>query len=217
MPHNRFKIIFEDNFIIIVDKPPGLLVIPTPKKETNTLTTLLNRELDNRKLEVNAYPCHRLDRETSGLIIYAKGKRNQKVVMDVFKTKMIKKIYIAFVHGIVKKSFDIVKRPVYNRNKKRFEEALTKYGVSERRNNFSVVEIEPVTGKTNQIRIHMKEIGHPLVGESVYAFRKDFKLKFKRAALHAGYISFVHPFAKDRMEFKSSLPEDMKRFLENNK
>ena len=225
MNAKRYGIIYEDEQLIVIDKPSGMLVIPTPKKETSTLTNLLNRELDERGIETlnhslrsgsgqaNAYPCHRLDRETSGLIIYAKGKSIQQMMMEEFRLRAVKKVYIAFVNGQVAKDFDIIKRRIYNRNKKREDEAVTKYKVLARRGDFTVLEAEPVTGRTNQIRIHFKEIGHPLVGESVFAFRKDFKLKFKRVALHAAYIRFVHPVTKKLLEFSSPIPGDMERFL----
>lgn len=209
----RYNIIYEDDQIIVVDKPSGMLVIPTPKKETNTLTDLLNRDLDERGVEVNAYPCHRLDRETSGIIIYAKGKAVQHSVMEEFRSRSVKKMYVAFVNGVIRKDFDTVRDPIYNRNKSRSENAITKYKVMERRNGFTVVSAEPVTGRTNQIRIHMKAIGHPLVGETVYAFRKDFKLRFKRVALHAKRIEFVHPVGGKKMVFESPLPDDMVNFI----
>lgn len=214
MGEKRYKIVYEDEWLMVVDKPSGMLVIPTPEKETNTLTGLLNRELDSRGIEVNAYPCHRLDRETSGLIIYAKGKKVQQALMEEFKKKAVKKTYIAFAHGIVKKGADIIKRPIYNKNKNRSDMAITKYRVMNRKKDFSVLEVEPVTGRTNQIRIHFRQIGHPLVGESVYAFRKDFKLRFRRAALHATAVEFTHPVTENRMQFTSPLPEDMKNFIE---
>lgn len=228
MTDKRYKIIYEDEWLIVIDKPSGMLVIPTPKKETNTLTDLLNQELDGRGLEVNAYPCHRLDRETSGLIIYAKGKSAQRLMMNEFKSRSVKKTYIAFVHGIVRKNFDTIRSHIYNKKKKRDESAITKYRVIERRKNFasrnlskynggfmrgfSVLEVEPVTGRMNQIRIHLKDIGHPLLGESVYAFRKDFDLRFKRVALHAKSIEFTHPVTKARLRFTSPLTEDMEAF-----
>jgi 23S rRNA pseudouridine1911/1915/1917 synthase len=213
MDGKRYKIAYEDDQLIVVDKPSGLLVIPTPKKETNTLTDLLNRELDERGIEANAHPCHRLDRETSGLIIYAKGKSIQQMMMEEFRKRAVKKVYIAFVNGSPMKDFDIIKKRIYNRNKNRFDEAITKYKVIERREGFTIIEAEPVTGRTNQIRIHFKEIGHPLVGESVFAFRKDFKLKFKRAALHASYIRFTHPITKKPLDFSAPMPGDMEAFL----
>ena len=215
MDAKRYKIIYEDDWLMIVDKPSGMLVIPSPKKETNTLTGLLNRELDERKVDVNAYPCHRLDRETSGLVIYAKGKKIQGLMMEEFKEKKVKKAYIAFVHGNVKKDFDIINRKIYSRNKGRLQEAVTKYSVVERRKDFTILKVEPITGRTNQIRIHLAEYGHPLVGESVFVFRKDFPLKFKRAALHAEVIEFIHPISKEKMKFSAPLAKDMEGFIAN--
>ena len=210
MDGKRYKIVYEDEQIIVVDKPSGMLVIPTPNKETNTLTDLLNRELDERGVGVNAYPCHRIDRETSGLILYAKGKAIQALMMEEFKKRAVKKAYIALVHGTVKKKFDTIKRDIYNKSKGQKQEAQTKYTVIERHEDYTVVEAMPITGRTNQIRIHLKSIGHPLLGESVYVFRKDFDLKFRRLALHAAYLRFTHPVTKKVMEFKSHLPDDMK-------
>lgn len=212
MAEKRYRIVYEDDHILVIDKPSGMLVIPTPKKETNTLTDLLNLELDSRGVGVNAYPCHRLDRETSGLIICAKGKAIQQVMMDEFKNRVVKKTYVAFAQGAVKGPSGTITRNIYDRNKGKSIPAITKYKVVERKKDFTVLEVEPVTGRTNQIRIHLKDIGHPIVGESVYAFRKDYKLRFKRVALHAHRIEFDHPVTKGRMAFESPLPKDMENF-----
>lgn len=213
MQNKRYRIAYEDEWLIVAEKPAGTLVIATPSKETNTLTDLLNRDLDERKVEANAHPCHRLDRETSGLVIYAKGKKMQGLMMEQFRDKLVKKTYIAFVHGKIGKNSDVIKKPIYNRNKDRLQDAVTKYSVLERHKDFTVLEVEPVTGRTNQIRIHLADIGHPLVGESVFVFRKDFALKFKRTALHAKKLEFTHPVTKKRIVLESDLPEDMKNFL----
>lgn len=213
MDGKRYNILYEDEQLIVVDKPSGMLVIPTPKKETNTLTDLLNRELDERGIEANAHPCHRLDRETSGIIIYAKGKKMQQLMMEEFKNRKVRKTYTAFVHGKVAKDTDIINKRIYNKNKDRPEEAVTKYKVIDRRKDFTVLEVAPLTGRTNQIRIHLKGIGHPLVGESVFVFRRDFALKFKRAALHAQRIEFTHPVTREKLVFYSPLPRDMQSLL----
>lgn len=213
----RYRIVFEDDWLIVVDKPSGLLVIPTPKGETNTLTGLLNRELDGRGIEANAYPCHRLDRDTSGLIVYSKGKSAQKKLMKEFKEREVKKTYIAVVQGNVRKDSDTIKNAIFNRNKARYEEAVTKYKVVKRAGAMSVLDVEPVTGRTNQIRIHLEKIGHPIIGESVYAFRKDFKLKFRRLCLHAARITFKHPVTGEEMKFESPLPGDIEGFIRGGK
>lgn len=212
----RWKIIYEDEYYLVIDKPPGILVIPTPKGEKNTLTDLINSELAGRGTFAKAHPCHRLDRETSGLIIYAKGKKAQRLMMEEFNKRKVKKRYAAFVHGNVERKSGMIGFPVYNRNKNRKEEAFTKYNVLQKKKGFTVLEVEPVTGRTNQIRIHLKGIGHPIVGESVYAFRKDFALKFKRAALHAAHLAFRHPLTGKAASFESPLPSDMRDFLNTN-
>lgn len=209
----HYNILYEDDAIIVVDKPSGMLVIPTPKKEENTLTTLLNAELDRRGVLVNAYPCHRIDRETSGIIVYAKGKSMQQMMMEEFRKRTVKKAYIAIVHGTVKKGFDTITKSIYNRNKRKAESAVTRYRVLERRKAFTVVEAEPITGRTNQIRVHFAAIGHPLVGESVFAFRRDFALRFKRVALHAKRIEFTHPVTGNRVAFEAPIPDDIGIFF----
>lgn len=208
-----YSIVYEDDWLIVVDKPSGMLVISTVKNEAHTLTHLLNKELDGRGIAANAYPCHRLDRDTSGLVIYAKGKKAQKLMMDEFKKRAVKKLYTAIVNGTVKKDSGEITGSIYNRNRDRYEEAVTEYRVLKRGGGFSVLEVQPVTGRTNQIRIHMKGSGHPILGERVYAFRRDSDFRFKRLALHARYLGFRHPATGKDMSFVSDLRKDMAEFI----
>jgi 23S rRNA pseudouridine1911/1915/1917 synthase len=113
----------------------------------------------------------------------------------------------------VRKNSDILKGNIYSQKRRKTELMITKYRVIERRKDFTIVEVEPFTGRTNQIRIHFRELGHPLVGESVYAFRKDFKLKFKRTALHAKALEFTHPATGIKMNFNLPLADDMVNFM----
>ena len=175
----NIPVVYEDNWLLVVDKPPGLLVIPTPKKEQRTLNSILNEDLKKRGLSYLAHPCHRLDRETSGLIVYAKGKSIQKKMMALFQQKKVKKTYIAFVQGNLKQNQGEISQPIEGAS------AITQYKVIEKRKDFSVVELNPLTGRTNQIRMHLKGVGHPIVGESKFAFRKDYALKAIRVCLHA--------------------------------
>ncbi|MBP7055438.1 MAG: RluA family pseudouridine synthase [Candidatus Omnitrophica bacterium] len=213
MSERRYKIIYEDEAVVVVEKPSGMLVIPSPKGEMNTLADLLNKDLHSRGVEANAHPCHRIDRETSGLVVFAKGKKFQGLLMEEFKKRSVKKSYIAFVHGKLKKNFDTISLSIYNRNKDRVQDAVTRYRVTRRFPGFTIVEVEPVTGRTNQIRIHFAGIGHPLVGESLFCFRKDFDLKFKRTALHAHTIEFKHPVSGKMMKFESPMPDDMLKLM----
>lgn len=203
----NIPIVYEDEWLLIVDKPSGLLVIPTPLNEQRTLTSILNDDLKQRNISYRLHPCHRLDRETSGLIIYAKGKSVQQKMQEEFRQKNIHKTYIALVHGAPAKDSGEIKMPIEGQG------ALTKYKVIQRKKDFSVVEVTPVTGRTNQIRIHFKNIGHPLVGESKFAFRKDFKLRFKRVCLHAKRLEFRHPVTDKTIRVDIELAKDMADLL----
>ncbi|MEK6727980.1 MAG: RluA family pseudouridine synthase [Candidatus Omnitrophota bacterium] len=204
----NIPIVYEDEYLMALDKPPGLLVIPSPRKDSRTLTGLLNEDLQKKGIPYRLHPCHRLDRETSGLIIYAKGKSIQKKMMEEFKLKKVKKTYIAFVAGVPFKLQADIKNPIEG------VAALTKYKVIEKRKDFAIVEVNPLTGRTNQIRIHFKEIGHPILGETKYAFRRDFLIKAKRLCLHAKGLEFTHPVRKDILSLHVDLPKDLKEFLD---
>ena len=189
-------IIYEDQWLLVVDKPSGLLSVPTPRNEQRTLTSILN-----------LYPCHRLDRETSGLIIYAKTKNIQQKVMDEFRQRKVKKAYIVFVRGTPFKNQGEIKQKIEGLS------AITRYKVIAKRKDFAIVEVNPLTGRTNQIRIHFKQLGHPILGEAKYAFRRDFKIKAKRLMLHAAKLEFTHPLSGKSLQLKSDLPKDFKDFL----
>lgn len=206
----NIPVIYEDKWLLIADKPAGLLVIPTPKKETRTLTSILNEDLKRRGIPYRLHPCHRLDRQTSGLIIYAKGKSAQKAVMDAFRERKIKKTYLVFVLGQPKLLYGEIKIPIEG------NPALTGYKVVEKRKDFAILEVNPVTGRTNQIRIHLKKIGHPVLGETKYAFRRDFKIKAARLCLHALRLDFSHPLTKEHLHLEAKLPYYLSLFLEKN-
>ena len=192
----NIPIVYEDNWLLVVDKPAGLLTIPTPKKESRTLTSILH-----------AHPCHRLDRETSGLIIYAKGKSTQKKMMQEFQYRRVKKKYLAFVQGYLNQNQGQIKNPIEGLT------ALTKYKVREKKKDFSILEASPLSGRTNQIRIHLKQIGHPILGDTRFAFRRDFKIKAKRLCLHAQSLEFTHPITGKLIRLEAELAQDLKEFL----
>ena len=205
----NIPIVYEDDWFLVLNKPAGLLSVPTPKKESRTLTGILNQDAETRDLKYRLHPCHRLDRDTSGLIIYAKGKSIQKKMIDAFRNRVVGKKYVAFVHGKLLSCDGQICLAIEGKS------ALTKYKVIEEKSNYSVLEVSPVTGRTNQIRIHFKNIQHPLVGEDKFAFRKDFTLRAKRVCLHAGYLEFKHPQTGKIVVVKSPLPEDMQKFLKD--
>jgi len=203
----KYSIIFEDDYLLVVNKPSGLLVIPTPKGEKNTLTDLLNDYLQSKSSSadsVKAHPCHRLDRDTSGLILYAKGKSMQQKMMSQFHDKEVAKKYLAFVQGHPKKQTGSIDYRLEGK------EAITKYSILKYYpRGYSLVEVELITGRTNQIRLHFKMLGHPIVGERRFAFAKDYPVKSKRLALHSTFISFYHPVTDEKMSFTCDMPDDM--------
>lgn len=209
-----FQIIFEDEYLLVVNKIAKLLIQPTPRKEKYTLTSLLEDHLKCR-----VYPCHRLDRETSGLIIYAKSVQLQDAVAEQFRRRTVKKKYIAFVKGILKVNRGIFEGRILDQEGRRFGEepkqAKTLYRVLQKREGFSIVELEPLTGRTNQLRIQLAQAGHPILGEDKYAFRRDFDVRFKRLALHSFSLSFFHPVSRQKLHFNIDLPEDMRIFLQS--
>ena len=204
----NIPIVYEDDWLLVVNKPAGLLSVPTPGNEPRTLTSILNQDLEEKGKKHRLHPCHRLDRETSGLMIYAKAKSVQKKMMDAFRNRLVSKKYIAFAHGKLSHFEGQISSAIGGKS------ALTKYKVIKEKTNYSVLEVAPVTGRTNQIRIHFKNIQHPLVGEDKFVFRKDFALRFKRLCLHAQELEFTHPVTGKHLCLRLALPIEMKEFLE---
>ncbi|MEW6101285.1 MAG: RNA pseudouridine synthase [Candidatus Omnitrophota bacterium] len=203
----NIPVVYEDEGLIVFNKPYGLLTIPSPNQKIRTLTSIVNAELSAKGIPYRLHPCHRLDKETSGLIIYAKGKSLQKKMMEEFKQGRVEKKYLAFVRGALPKDEGTI------RNKISGQSAITGYSVLERKNGFTVVEARPLTGRTNQIRIHFKEIGHPLLGERKFAFGRDFDIKAKRLCLHAFFLKFTHPVTKKTLTLKCEPENKMADFL----
>ncbi|MEW6087893.1 MAG: RluA family pseudouridine synthase [bacterium] len=222
--NQAFKIIYEDDVLLVVDKSAGLLVVPTPKDEKHTLVNLVNQALKTKGPGPNAYPAHRLDRDTSGLVLFAKGRAALANLTEQFKKKIVQKSYLAIVNGRVKNqkgeinillATDRKTYAVYPTGDKKIgQPSLTHFRVLNYLKGATLLEVEPKTGRTNQIRVHLAFIGHPLVGERKYAIAKDLPTKFRRTALHAEKISFRHPATGKMMFFKAPLPEDMKNFIQ---
>ncbi len=210
--NEAFKIVYEDTYLIVLNKIAKLLIEPSPKRESYTLTRLLEKHLKKK-----VYPCHRLDRETTGLIIYAKEKDVQRKIMEAFRKRKIRKRYFALIKGRLSKKSGILEGYVLDREGARFGErpkmAKTLFRVLKEKEEFSFLKLEPITGRTNQLRIQLAKIGNPILGERKYACGKDFKVRFSRLALHAYSLSFLHPITKRPLTLKIDLPSDMKNFL----
>src|SRR3989338_525560 len=214
-------VLYEDESYIVFDKPAGLLVIPTPQCEKNTLVNIVNHKYAPSQ-GWRLHPCHRLDRETSGAILFAKGKQCQKLMMGVFQKRTVIKKYIALVQGRLSKAAGELRSRVLDFDQKKYRKgsagqlAITRYRMLQQKRVFGIVEVQPLTGRTNQIRIQFSEIGHPLVGERKYARGRDYALKFRRAALHACALEWTQPVSHKRIHVTADLPDDMEVFIARN-
>lgn len=222
------NIIFEDKDIIVIDKPKDLIVYPVSGKEKNSVFDILKPKI-NIKGEVRAGIVHRLDRETTGLMVVAKNKKAESSLIKLFKKREIEKGYIALVHGHLSPKKGRINIPIErgrDEKLKRFvaeegKEAVTLYEVKEyiayEGNDYTLVEVRILTGRTHQIRVHFQAIGHPLVGEKFYTqnnfLKLNKKLDLERQFLHAYFLRFFHPVNGGIVEFTSSLPEDLSRLL----
>ena len=204
----NIPVVYEDEWFLVADKPAGLLVVPTPKKEARTLTSILNEDALLKGYSYRLSPCHRLDRDTSGLIIYAKGKAARKKMEDIFRERKIKKSYFSLVSGIPPKKESRITALVFGLS------ATTDYRVVKKWKDFSELEVSPLTGRTNQIRLHLKQLGCPILGDYRFALRRDFKIKAKRLCLHAKGLEFRHPFTGSRIRLEAPLPQDLRELLQ---
>lgn len=203
----NIPIVYEDNWLLVVNKPSGLLTIPTLREQRRTLLKILNEDLEKRDLGYRLHPCHRLDKDTSGLIIFAKGKSVQRKIMLEFKERRVRKAYIALVHGRLLNKHGCMRNAIDKRS------ALTRYRALQRFKDFSFVKIQPETGRKNQIRLHFKQIGHPVVGEDRFVLRRDFKIKSNKLCLHAQRLGFLHPVTKRSIHLEAEMPKHFKKFL----
>ncbi len=222
-PHgkNPIAVLYADESCMVFDKPAGLLVVPAPGDERQTLTQILNQQYASSQ-GWKLHPCHRLDRETSGAILFAKGKGQQQLLMSLFHRKMISKKYIALIHGRLRQRSGELRSCIRDFDERRFNRygaaklSVTRYRVMTERKDFSIVEVVPITGRTNQIRIQFAEVGHPLVGERKYALARDYGLRFRRVALHAASLAWTHPVSKKTVNVTCPLSKDMEDFIGRN-
>jgi 23S rRNA pseudouridine1911/1915/1917 synthase len=210
---NPIEILYEKHGLVVVNKPAGLLTIPAPDGSKD-LREVLNVFLHERDASVSApqvHPCHRLDRDTSGVCLFARGKALQKSLMQKFAHDEVVKIYLAVVNGLVGPDSGALDYPLEGRS------ALTRYQVMGRYSassesgisDFSVVKCRLYTGRTNQIRLHMLQMGHPLVGDDRFGRRRDFAFPAKRTLLHAWYTKLVDfPTIGESVEFIAPIPCD---------
>jgi 23S rRNA pseudouridine1911/1915/1917 synthase len=225
----EISIIYEDDEIILVNKPPGLTVHPGAGIRDGTLVNaLLHRcnGLSGIGGKIRPGIVHRLDKNTSGIIVVAKNDFSHQHLVNQFKARLVKKMYIALVVGEIEKDSGTFSSPISrhptNRIKmttktKKGREALTSWRILKRYDQVTLVAIEPKTGRTHQIRVHFADNGFPLLGDDVYGpkgYRTPFleyvSKKLGRQALHASKLCFEHPKSGKKIEFSAPIAEDLK-------
>lgn len=216
-------IVYEDSDVIIVNKERGMVVHPAAGHTSGTLVNALLHhcvDLSGINGEIRPGIVHRIDKDTSGLLVSAKNDRAHVSLSEQLKAHTVTRKYIAVVHGEIPHDQGTVDAPIGRdpHDRKRFavqagtgKRAVTHFRVLERLSGYSLLELKLETGRTHQIRVHMLFIGHPLVGDPVYGRSKGATMDGQ--ALHAAVLGFEHPSTGERMEFEAPLPNDMQQLL----
>jgi 23S rRNA pseudouridine1911/1915/1917 synthase len=212
-PAARVPVLLEDEDLLVVSKPAGLLSVPTPGAQGKTLLDALAAQG-----HASLLPVHRLDRDVSGLVVLAKHEAARAAMESLFRGRAVKKVYWALVRGRMRPESGSFEEPIVDegataRVHPSGKPALTRWHVLARHAASSVVEVELVTGRYNQIRLHFAHHDQALVGERKYARGKDDPLRAKRVALHAWRLAFPHPLRGHRVEVEAPLPDDLVALL----
>ncbi|MCY8181684.1 RluA family pseudouridine synthase [Bacillus paralicheniformis] len=217
-------IYYEDQDVLVVNKPRGMVVHPAPGHLTGTLVNGLMAHCDDLS-GINGVMrpgiVHRIDKDTSGLLMVAKNDMAHESLVDQLVNKTVTRKYTALVHGVIPHDHGTIDAPIGRDKKDRQsmtvtrengKHAVTHFEVIERFDDFTVVECQLETGRTHQIRVHMKYIGFPLAGDPKYGPKKT--VDFNGQVLHAGVLGFDHPRTGEYVEFEAPLPDDMKNLLD---
>lgn len=216
------NILYEDRDLMVIDKPAGLTVHPAPGHPRGTLANAVLSRLSYSPEAGDQRPgiVHRLDKDTSGLIIVAKNLAAHANLTGQFRTRSVTKLYLTLVNGRLSPEDGIIEAPIGRdfRDRKRMavvtanrgRAAQTRYHILDYINGYSLLEVRPETGRTHQIRVHLAAIGHPVVGDAIYGGKSPF---LSRQFLHAAALGFRLPSTGHYVEFKSELPLDLKQAL----
>ncbi len=218
------NILYDDDDVIVIDKPKGMVVHPANGNYTGTLVNAIMSKFGDNLSGINGVIrpgiVHRIDKDTSGVLVIAKNDKAHLKLAEQLKEHSMTRVYVAVVRGKLKEKVGTIDAPIGRNPKDRKKmgvvangkRAVTHYKVIKELDDCSVIEVRLETGRTHQIRVHMSYIGHPLLGDSVYSNGKN-KYGFVGQALHAKILGFIHPSTGEYMEFSSNLPEEFERLL----
>ncbi|HEX3281696.1 MAG TPA: RluA family pseudouridine synthase [Pyrinomonadaceae bacterium] len=228
------NIIFEDDSLIVINKPAGLVVHPAAGVHSGTLANALAyhfQKLSTRAGEIRPGIVHRLDKDTSGLMVIAKNEATHENLADQFRAREIFKSYVALVHGVVKQQSGRIEQPIARDPRTRIRMAVVRagrgalslYKVRRSFKSFTLLDVELKTGRTHQIRVHLAWLKHPVVGDEVYGGGRDKTVqdvrlraairKMHRQFLHAERLGFRHPTSGEWLQFVAPLPDELTRLL----
>lgn len=219
------EIIYEDRDIIVVNKPKGMVVHPANGNPDGTLVNAImaicKDSLSGIGGEIRPGIVHRLDKDTSGILIVAKNDKAHINLSEQIKEHKVKKTYIALVKGIVKENNATINMPIGRSEKdrkkmavtKKGKEAITHFKVLKRYDKYTLLEINIETGRTHQIRVHLSQIGYPIVGDEVYSKGKN-EWNIKGQCLHAKSLDFKHPVTNENMHLEAKIPQYFEKILE---
>ncbi|USK94024.1 RluA family pseudouridine synthase [Rossellomorea marisflavi] len=218
----NLDIAYEDQDVIVVNKPKGMVVHPAPGHSSGTMVNGLMhhcKDLSGINGVMRPGIVHRIDKDTSGLLMVAKNDKAHEHLVNQLVEKTVTRKYTAIVHGNIPHEYGTIDAPIGRDPKDRQsmtvvdngKKAVTHFRVLDRYEDFTLVECELETGRTHQIRVHMKYIGYPLAGDPKYGPRKTLPLNGQ--ALHAGTLGFVHPRTGEYMEFHADLPEEFTKLI----
>ena len=215
---SNLDIIYEDDELVVINKPSGLLSIAGGNEKEKTAYHLVGEYLKSKNKNAKVFVVHRLDKDTSGVLMFAKNEVIKNKLQDNWNEIVYKRGYLAIIEGKLKKKIGTIKnyldesktQMVYISNNRKGKLAITNYKVLKESRYNSLVEIFLDTGRKNQIRVHMQSLGHSIVGDKKYGSTTN---PLKRVGLHSHILAFIHPDSKIKMEFEAVMPEEFKRLF----
>ncbi len=213
-------IIYEDDYLLVINKPANIAIHPSILHFDNSLSNGVKFYFDKLGLKKKIRIVNRLDRNTSGIVVFAKNEYIQECLIKQMKTKELKKEYLAIAKGILESKSDTLNFPIARKEGSIIERtvssdgdsAITHYDVVKEFNNLSLVHIVLETGRTHQIRVHFSYIGHPILGDTLYGSPSEL---INRQALHSYKLTFIHPVTKKVLSLEAPLPNDIENIINN--
>lgn len=212
------NIVYEDDCMLIVNKPPFLAIHPSMSHFDNSLSNSVKNYFDSINLKKKIRIVNRLDKDTSGLVIFAKNQYVQEFLIKQMNNNTFEKYYIGILDGTLKTKHGTIDKPIARKEgsiierciDENGENALTHYKILKEKNNMSLTEFKLETGRTHQIRVHTMYLGTPILGDTLYGTNSSL---INRQALHSYKIKFIHPVNRKEVEFTCDIPDDMKNIL----